>query len=102
MLGWKWDNGMPVVLNPSKLDVSLQLENDNDTAKCKIQKMGLNDVNVGIGFRMSPSGTHQPEIAFHKSQSDVMVVRFGSSHLNPTEAWVFYSAVYNAKVFFPC
>ena len=102
MLGWKWDNGMSVMLNPYELDVSLQLENSNDTSKYKIQKMGSNDVKMGLGFRMAPSETKKNKISFRKSQSDIIEVQLGSSHLNPTEAWVFYSAVYNAKVFFPC
>jgi hypothetical protein len=55
---------MPELLEKSELDISLALENGNDTAKRTIQHMGPNDVNVGLGFRMAPSGTHKPEINF--------------------------------------
>ena len=77
---------MPVLLEKSELDVSLALENGNDTAKSTIKHMGPNDVNVGLGFRMAPSGTQTPEIKFRKKQSDYLECRLGASHLNPTEA----------------
>ena len=60
MVGWKWTEGMPVLLEKSELDVSLALENGNDTAKSTIKHMGPNDVNVGLGFHMAPSGTQTP------------------------------------------
>ena len=93
MVGWKWTEGMPVLLEKSELDVSLVLKNGNDTAKSTSKHMGPNDVNVGIGFRMAPSGTQTPEIKFRKKQSDSLASRLGSSHLNPTEAWVLVSSV---------
>ena len=61
MVGWKWSDGMPELLEKSELDVSLALENGNDTAKREIQHMGPNDVNVRLGFRMAPSRTQKPE-----------------------------------------
>ena len=64
--------------------------------------MGPNDVNVGLGFRMAPSGTHTPEIKFRNKQSESLACRLGASHLNPAEAWVLYSLVYIPKVYFPC
>ena len=79
---------MPVLLDKSELDVSLVLENGNDAAKITIKHMGPNDVNVGLGFRMAPSGTQKPEIDFRKKQSNSLASRLGSSHLHPTEAWV--------------
>ena len=79
---------MPVLLEKSELDVSLALENGNDTAKSKIKHMGPNDVNVGLGFRMAPSGTKKPEIDYRKKQSNYLASRRVTSHLNSTEAWV--------------
>jgi hypothetical protein len=102
MVGWKWLDGMPKLLDKSELDVSLALENGNDTAKRTIQNMGPNNDNVGLGFCMAPSGTHKPEIDFRKKQSDSLTSRLGTSHLNPCEAWVLYSSVYIPKVYFPC
>ena len=102
MVGWKWTEGMPVLLEKSELDVSLALENGKDTAKSTIKHMGPNDVNVGLGFRMAPSGTQRPEIDFRKKPSDSLACRLGASHLNPAEAWVLYSSVYIQKVYFPC
>ena len=93
---------MPVLLEKSELDVSLALENGNDTAKSTIKHMGPNNVNAGLGFRMAPSGTQRPEIEFRKKQSDSLACRMGASHLNSTEAWVLYSSVYIPKVYFPC
>ena len=55
MVGWKWTEGMPVLFEKSELDVSLALENGNDTAKSTIKHIGPNNVNVGLGFRMAPS-----------------------------------------------
>jgi hypothetical protein len=101
MVGWKWTDGMPKLLEKSELDVSLALENENDTAKITIQHMGPSDVNVGLGFRTAPSGTQKPELDFRKKQSDSLASRLGASHLNPTEAWFLYSSVYIPKVYFP-
>jgi hypothetical protein len=36
LVGWRWENGMTVLLSKTDLDVSLYLENGNDDAKCKI------------------------------------------------------------------
>jgi hypothetical protein len=94
MVGWKWIEGMPELLKKSELDASLTLENGNDKAKSTIQHMGLNDVNVGLGFRMALSGTQKPEIDYCNSQSDSLSSRLGAYHLNPTESWVLYSSVY--------
>ena len=57
MVGWKLTEGMPVLLKKSELDVSLAHANGSDTAKITIEHMGPNDVNIGLGFRMAPSGT---------------------------------------------
>ena len=50
MVGWKWTEGMPVLLEKSELDLTLALENGNDTAKSTIKHMGHNDVNMGLGM----------------------------------------------------
>ena len=63
-----------------ELDIPLALENGNDTAKSIIQHMGPNDVNVGLGFHMAPSGMLKPEIDFRKSQSDSLASQLGESH----------------------
>ena len=89
---------MSVLLEKSELDVSLALENGNDTARSTITHMGPNDVNVGLGFRMAPSGTKKPEIDFRKKQCNSLASWLGASHLNPTEAWILYSSVYIPKV----
>ena len=102
MVGWKWTEGIPVLLEKSELDVSLALENGNNTAKHIIKHMGPNDVNVGLGFCIAPSGRQKPEIDFCKKQSNSLASLLGASHLNPTEAWVLYSSVYIPKVYFPC
>ena len=93
---------MPVLLEKSELYVSLALKNGNDTAKSTIKHMGPNNVHVGLGFRMDPSGTQKTEIDFRKKQSNSLSSRLGTSHLNPTEAWVLYSSAYIPKVYFPC
>ena len=56
------DRRHPQTCRKLELDVSFALENVNDTAKSIVQQMGPNDVNMGLGFCMYPSGTHTPEI----------------------------------------
>ena len=65
---------MPELLEKSELDVSLALENENDTAKSTIQHMGHNNVYVGVGFRMAPSGTQKPEIDFQTNKATLSQV----------------------------
>ena len=67
MVGWNWTVGMPKLFEKSALDVSLTLENENDTSKSIIQYMDPNDFHLGLGFRIAPSGTQKPEIDFRKS-----------------------------------
>ena len=94
--GCKWKDGMHDLLEPTELNVSLALKNGNcnDTEKSTTQQMGPNNVNVDLGFHMDPIGTQRQEINIRKKQSDSLAVRFGASHLNHTDAWVLYSAVY--------
>ena len=101
MVGWRWEQGMPVLLTPAETDVELCLENGNDKALSTIKQMGPDDANVGLGFRMTPSGTQQPEIKFRIGQSDKIAARLQSSRLTPNESWVLYSAIYNATIYFP-
>ena len=61
MVGWGWDKGMPILLTPEETNVELCLENGNDKALRTIKQMGPDDANVGLGFRMTPSGTQKPE-----------------------------------------
>ena len=92
---------MPILLTTEETDVELSLENGNDKSLSKIQQMGPDDANVGLGFRMTPSGTQKPEIKFRLGQSDKLAARLQSSRLTPKESWVLYSAIYNAKIYFP-
>jgi hypothetical protein len=101
MVGWRWEQGMPVLLTPTEIDVELCLENGNDTALSTIKQMGPDDANVGLGFRMTPSGTQNPEIKFRIGQSDKIAARLQSSRLTPNESWVLYSAIYNETIYFP-
>ena len=88
MVGWKWTEGMPVLLEKLELDVSLALENGNDTAKSKINHMWPNNVNVELGFRMAPSGTQKPEIEPHKHVNESFSPQGDYSHsTNATGGW---------------
>ena len=78
LVGWRWENGMPVLTSNTYLDVSLYLENGNDDAKCKIRSMGPAKANMGIGFRMTPSGIQDKEVEYRKEQSDNFASRFNA------------------------
>ena len=93
---------MPVLLSKTYLDVSLYLENSNDDAKCKTQRMGPDDANVGIGFRMTPSGIQYKEVEYRKEQSDTFASRFNATTLTTDESWTCYGAIYIPKVMYPC
>ena len=46
LVGWIWENEVPVLVSNTYLDVSLYLDNSNDEEKCEIEHMGPNDVTV--------------------------------------------------------
>ena len=77
---------MPTLLTPEDTNVELRLENVNDKALSTIQQMGPDDANVGLGFRMTPSGTQQPEIKFRTGQRDKIDARLQSSRLTPKDS----------------
>ena len=75
MLGCRWEKGKPMLLTLEEMDVELCLENGNDKALSTIKQIGTDDVNVGFGFRMTPSGTQNPKITFCIGQSDKLAAR---------------------------
>ena len=74
---------MPILLTLEETDVDLCLENINDIALSTIKQVGPDDANVGLGFRMTPSGTQTPAIKFRLGQSDKLAARLQLSRLTP-------------------
>ena len=92
---------MSVLLSKTDLDVSLYLTNGNDDAKCKIQSMGPDDANVGLGFRMTPSGIQDKEVEYRKEHSDTFASQFNATTLTSDEEWTCYGAIYIPQVMYP-
>jgi hypothetical protein len=49
-------NGLPVMATAEELPAAIQLTNGNDPTAVKITRLGPDDANVGLRFRMTPSG----------------------------------------------
>ena len=45
-----------------ELPAAIQLTNGNNPTAVEITRLGPDDANVGLGFRMTPSGNQQLEI----------------------------------------
>ena len=85
-----------------ELPAAIQLTNGNDPTAVEITRLGPDDANVGLGFRMTPSGNQQLEINHRTKQSNQLAARINTTILNPPEAWVLYSSIYIPKVYYPC
>ena len=99
---WKWDKGLPTMMTTNDDPASLRLPNDYDSTKWNIQRMGLYNENVGIGFWSPPDGSQNNEITFQTNQSNTFAAWVNTMCLSPPEAWILYTSIYKPKVFYSC
>jgi hypothetical protein len=99
---WRWENGLPVMTTAEELPAAIQLTNGNDPTAVEITGLVPDDANVGLGFRMIPTGNQHLEINHRTKQSNQLAARINTTILNPPEAWVLYSSIYIPKVYYPC
>ena len=85
LVGWKWESGMPSLVTDQDTPMSLCMMNGLDTAKSDIRRMGPDDANVGLGFRITLSGHQDSERTYRKEQSDILASRFNSTMLTLDE-----------------
>jgi hypothetical protein len=81
-----------------ELPAAIQLTNGNDPTAVAIMRLVLDDANVGLGFRMTPTGNQHLEIEHCTKQSNQLASRINSTNLNPAESWVLYTSIYIPKV----
>ena len=101
LISWDWNNGLPLCRSPTFDDYTVKLSNGNDDASVPIRRLSLDESNVGLGFRLAPSGCLDSEIFHRKQMSDTMASNIDSTSLPPTEAWIFYKPFTLRKYFIP-
>ena len=78
---------MPSLVTEQDTPMSLCMTNGLDTARSDIRRMGPHDANVGLGFRIAPSGQQDSEGIYRKEQSDILASRLNSTMLMIDESW---------------
>lgn len=101
MIAWEWEKGLLVAQPPSADRHQLRLTAGGDDAATPIKRLSLDNSNVGLGFRLAPSGNQCQEIRHRTALSDSIAMRLTSSALTLNEAWTFYNAIYMPKIFYP-
>ena len=93
---------MPEMVTAEDYPATLELTNGNDPAALPITRVGSDDANVGLVFRMTPNGSQHLEVAYRTKQSNQLAARLNTTTLTATEAWVLYNSIYIPKVYYPC
>ena len=68
VVAWRWIDGMPETVTAEDYPATLNLTNGNDPAAVPITRLGPDDANVGLGFRMAPSGSQHLEVAYRTNR----------------------------------
>ena len=100
LLAWDWKDGLPQSREVTKDNHKVKVSNGNDPTLVSIQRLGLHQTNVGLGYRLAPDGNQSEEINHRKSLSDSIAARLNNITLTRSEAWVFYNAIYSPKVYY--
>ena len=79
---------MPVRATADDLPATLKLMNSNDPAVIFITSFGLDDANIRLGFRMTPSSNQNIETTHRTKQINQLEARLNATIMNPTEALV--------------
>ena len=87
--------------DPGVNDLKICLAAGTDDETVPIKRLALGGANVGLGFRLSPSGDQHLEIRHRLLTSNRMAAKLNTSSLTPLEAWIFYTAIYRPKLFYP-
>ena len=66
-----------------------------------IKRLTMDEANVGLGFRLAPSGCLHSDIQHRKIMSDTMEAKVNAARLTPSEASTFYRAIYEPKIYYP-
>ena len=72
--------------DPAADDHRVWLSTGHDDATVPITWLALEASNVGLGFRLAPSGDQAQEIRFRTMISDAMASKLSKSTLTPSEA----------------
>ena len=78
---------------------TIGLTNGNDDSSVEITRLTLEESNVGLGFRLAPSGCLLKEIEHRQNLSDAIASRVNAVKLSPVEAWTLWGAIYSPKIF---
>ena len=101
LLAWDWKNSLPECRDPDFDNHRVRLQSGNDDSYTTIKRLSMQEANVGLGFRLAPSGCQEQEVAHRRSLSDRMAAKVNAANLSPTEAWVFYKSIYVPSMFYP-
>ena len=56
LIAWDWCHNLPICRDPHADDHSVRLTNVIDTAEVPIQRLSMQETNVGLGFRLARMG----------------------------------------------
>ena len=86
LITWDWCNGLPVMRDPGVDDLKVCLAAGTDDETVPIKRLALGEANVGLGFRLAPSGDQQLEIRHRLLTSYSMAAKLNMSSLTLLEA----------------
>jgi len=101
LISWDWNQDLPVPRSPAADSYTVGLSSGNDTAPVEIKRLSLDEWNVGLGYRLAPSGCLLKEFQHRKSLSDKMSSRVNATTLSPEEAWTLWGSIFVPKIFYP-
>ena len=101
LIAWDWSLGLPRPRQCQFDNHQVSLSNGNDDVPLPIARLEMDESNVGLGLRLSPSGNQDHEIVFRHAQVTKIAKRLNPLTLNPFEAWLFYTSIFMPKIFYP-
>ena len=101
LIAWDWNQGLPRPRFISMDSHEIVLSNGTDDVPIAIKRLELDEANVGLGLRLSPSGDQAQEIAFRHRQVSLIAHRSSPLILSASEAWIFYTSIFIPKIFNP-
>ncbi len=67
----------------------ITLSYGKDDVQVNITRLEIDEANVGLGVRLSPSGNQEQEVLFRRAQVEQMAQRLNPLILLADEVWIF-------------
>ena len=99
LITWDWVHGLPKPRESIRDHHHVTLSNGKDDVPVNITRLEMDEANVGLGLRLSPSGNQEQEVLFRRAQVEQMAQQLNPLILSADEAWIFYTSIYSSKTF---